>query len=302
MSTQFPDISQYTPVTLKGAPVALARATISNVKDTYWDRAVADAAANQVPLVAYCFINSGKLGISPEAQADFAYSVVGKRPVMLDHEPNRGQCATLDEGCRWIDRFRSRGGFVGIHYLPKWSWSGWMGSPRLDPLAQRKMYLVSSNYTTYSDAGAGWVPYYPGCPVPIIQWQFTDHHLFNGVYVDFNAIKISVPDYLRAAAGPGGSPEDGMATYDDTDKDHLNQIWAVNSDAYVASQQAGEQPPKSIGTQVWETYRIAKQLANITPSAAPTQDQVNAAMLAALRDPDVITALGAAIASHIKVQ
>jgi hypothetical protein len=158
-TTFFPDLSQYTRVSLASAPVAIARATISTVKDSAWDGFAADANTRGVPLLAYSFINSGKLGVSPEAQADFAYSVVGTRPTMLDHEPNRGSCATIDEACRWIDRFRSHGGRVRLHYLPHWSWSGTMGSPSLQPLAARGMLLVSSNYTAYSDLGPGWHPY-----------------------------------------------------------------------------------------------------------------------------------------------
>jgi hypothetical protein len=207
----FPDISQYTPVSLAGAPVAIARATISTVTDTHWQSNVNDAAAHQVPLLAYAFLNSGSLGVSAEAQADHAYSVIGRRPTMLDHEPNRGACATLGEACRWIDRFRSCGGVVHLHYLPKWTWSNpagstGLGKPGLQPLADRGMALVASNYTTYSDTGPGWAPYYTGCPVPVAQWQYSDSHLFNGVPCDWNAYRGTVAEYLTLAAG--GTPAD----------------------------------------------------------------------------------------------
>ena len=206
MTIFFPDVSQYTPVSLAGAPVAIARAAISNVTDTHWQSNVDDAAAHQVPLLAYAFLNSGSLGVSAEAQADYAYSVIGRRPTMLDHEPNRGACATLAEACRWIDRFRSHGGVVHLHYLPKWTWSNpagstGLGKPGLGPLAERGMLLVASNYTTYSDTGPGWAPYYAGCPVPVAQWQYSFSHPFNGVAVDWNAFRGTVAQYLALASG-----------------------------------------------------------------------------------------------------
>lgn len=200
MTIFFPDVSEYTPVSLAGAPVALARATISTVTDTHWAANVQDAVRHNVPLLGYCFLNAGSLGVSPEAQADCTFGVVGTRPVMLDHEPNRGACATLAEACRWIDRYRSHGGMVYLHYLPHWAWQQ-MGSPDLQPLADRGMALVASDYTTYSDTGPGWAPYYTGCPVPVVQWQWSDNHLFNGINVDWNAFKGSIEQYLTIAGG-----------------------------------------------------------------------------------------------------
>jgi hypothetical protein len=43
-----------------------------------------------------------------------------------------------------------------------------------------------------------------------VQWQFSDRHLFNGVAVDWNAIKIPPADYLALVSGitstPPGAP------------------------------------------------------------------------------------------------
>lgn len=209
--TFYPDVSQYTPVSTAGAPIVIARATISNVKDTQWDTFVRDAASHGTPLYGYCFLNHDALGVSAEAQADFAFSVVGNRPVMLDHEPNRNYCATLSMSTRWIDRFRSHGGVVNIDYLPHWAWQGSLGSPDLAPLRQRGMTLVSSNYTTYSDTGPGWTAY--GGMTPGI-WQYTDAQSFNGVKVDYNAFKGTVAQ-LRALIEGGTEMEqsDGVVGY-----------------------------------------------------------------------------------------
>lgn len=216
MTTQFPDTSQYTRVSLRGAPLALARATVSNVKDDAWDANVADSIQYNIPLFGYCFLNSEKLGVSPEAQAEFAFGVVGERPIMVDHEPNRGQCATLGESLRFIDRFRSFGGTCYLDYLPRWAWanpagSNGLGSPNLQPLADRGMVLVSSYYTNYSDNGPGWNPYYNGCPVKVVQWQFTNSFPFNGGLLDWNAFKGTVQEYVNLASAKDNKEEEMTA-------------------------------------------------------------------------------------------
>jgi len=181
----FPDVSEY-----EGAynfapyPLGVARATISTVKDRQWDNNVANAVVNGKRLAAYAFLNAPSLGVSVNAQADFAYSVVGSRPCMIDVEPNRGACASFTDVMAWIARYRDLGGVVNLCYLPRWSWSGNMGSPSLVPLTQAGVGLVSSNYTTYSDTGPGWTAY--GGVTPI-QWQFTDN--LNGTGADGNAYR-----------------------------------------------------------------------------------------------------------------
>lgn len=211
---QFPDISEWSPVSLSGAPQVIARATISTVTDTHWYANVADARALGINLYAYCFLNSGRLGVTPEDQARYAFDVVGNRPTMLDHEPNRGQCATFIESLRWLDTFRALGGVCHLDYLPRWTWANpagvnGLGRPNLQPLADRGIALVESNYTTYSDSGPGWQPYYANCPVPVVQWQFSSTHVFNGVRVDWNAYRGTPTDYdammtNRPRGGPNG--------------------------------------------------------------------------------------------------
>ena len=303
MSIQFPDVSQYTPVSLAGAPVALARATIGTVKDSHFDAFVADAATHQVPLIPYCFLNAESLGVSPEAQADYAYSVVGTRPVMLDHEPNRGACATIGEACRWIDRFRYRGGTVRLHYLPKWAWSGTMGSPSLQPLADRRMALVASNYTSYSDNGPGWQPYYPGCPVDVVQWQFSDSWPFGGGSVDWNAYRGTVTDYLTTA---GGIMSD--ADIPDTHRlagngDQWGNATVTGQAAHFYGSDGKLYPTDNVLHQKLDAIRVAAQTAAaaVTQPVAVTQDQINTAVLQALSNPTVVQNIAAAVASHIHV-
>lgn len=300
MTIQFPDISEYTPVSVAGAPVVLARATIGTVTDTHWQSNVNDAATHGVPLLAYCFLNAGSLGPSPEQQADYAYSVVGDRPTMLDWEPNRGACATLGEACRWIDRFRYRGGNTRLTYLPKWAWSGTLGSPGLQALADRQMVLVASNYTAYSDNGPGWQPYYTGCPVPIVQWQFADNWPFNGAAVDWNAYKGTVSDYLTTT---GGNPVGSLEREINADSNAWAVRMGVDSPVYPNGQPGNTVTP---GNPLWDLLRQVAADAHtaagaVTQPVTITQDQVNTAVLQALSSPTVLQTLGAAIASHIHV-
>jgi hypothetical protein len=190
----FPDVSQYNSAIPDGVPLVIARASIGTVRDTSFDNWRQLLAGRGTPLHAYHFLNSGQLGVSAQAQADYAFSVIGpNRPTMIDLEPNRGFCATLDEGVAFADRYRANGGVVHLCYLPRWSWSGWMGAPSLQPLPERGIGLVSSNYTTYSDSGPGWAPYGGVAPV---QWQYG---VINNV--DWNAYLGSLDQYLQLTGG-----------------------------------------------------------------------------------------------------
>lgn len=75
----------------------------------------------------------------------------------------------------------------------------------------------------------------------------------------------------------------------------LRDIW----DAVVSGRPGGDDPVGRFrAPNGWK--QITGAVAAATGSA-PTQDQVNAAMLNALKDPAVLSALGAAVASHIHV-
>lgn len=176
MTVYYRDLSEYNSgsgIDPNGVLVVL-RSSIGSEDDAKYDDYVAAAKRYGVPYAAYHFLNSGSLGVSAAAQADFAYSVVGKTPLMLDLEPNKGNCASLAEAYAFIDRFRARGGICNLVYLPYWVWSNpagnnGLGSPNLGGLISRGMKLVSSNYTTYSDTGPGWQSY--GGMAPAI-WQY----------------------------------------------------------------------------------------------------------------------------------
>lgn len=198
MTIFFPDVSEYDrTVSLKGAPVAIARATISNVTDARYDWYVQNAKVNGVPLVAYHFLNSPSLGVSVADQAAYAHSVIGSAPTMLDVETNRQYSATLSDAINWVNTYRKLGGVCNLAYIPHWYWQQW-GSPSMAGLASLGVNLVSSNYTTYSDTGPGWTGYGGMTPV---QWQYTDAGSFNGAKVDMNAYKGTAEEYWAMVTG-----------------------------------------------------------------------------------------------------
>jgi hypothetical protein len=221
MTIKFPDVSYYTPCSLAGAPVVIARATIGMAKDSRYDSFRADAHNRGIPFTAYHFLNSSSLGHSPEEQADFAFSVIGKVPTMLDHEPNRGYCATLDESYRWIDRFRSRGGICHLDYLPHWVWANHLNNPDLGGLRSRDVHLVASHYTAYQEPWPADTSYGGS---KAVQWQWTDFYPFNGVNVDFNAYLGTVAQYWDMAT------KGATMLLDDPQKGELaNLFWLMNN-------------------------------------------------------------------------
>jgi hypothetical protein len=184
----YPDISDYQAgIGLKGALAAAVKATEgTDYLNPDYARAKSDAAANGAFFFAYHFLHQG----SAAAQAAWSYGNVGKTPLMLDVEVTGTSTPSVADTTAFVDAYRKLGGIVHLTYLPHWYWQANLGSPSLAPLSTRGLLLVSSSYTTYTDAdsGIGWQPY--GGMTPIV-WQYTDALVFNGIPVDFNAFRGS---------------------------------------------------------------------------------------------------------------
>ena len=182
MTLFFPDISAFQAgIDLAGAHAVFVKATEStDYTNPDYNRAKANAASHGTYLMAYHFLHGGNAG----AQAAYAHGVTGTTPLMIDVEANG---ATINDTIPFIDAYRKLGGRTYLVYLPHWYWQN-IGSPTLKPLLDRKISLVSSAYTAYTDAatGTGWQPY--GGMKPLI-WQYTDKLHFNGQDVDFNAFR-----------------------------------------------------------------------------------------------------------------
>lgn len=237
MTVYFPDTSQFVAgVSLAQALACIARATEGDwlTDPTYHGFRL---QAGRKPFAGYHFLESRS---SAAAQAAHCYAVVGKTPLMIDAEPigsgstKAGKAAADGHedgghvmGCAvqhgldkvkpeayisapaiqavadFTDAYRKLGGVVRLVYLPKWYWQA-LGSPSLQPLLDRGLKLVSSQYTAYSDSGAGWAAY--GGMQPSI-WQYSSTISFGGVgAVDFNAYRGSVPELAALLSGPPPAP------------------------------------------------------------------------------------------------
>lgn len=199
MTLYFPDISAFQAgIDLAGAKAVIVKAT----EGTGWSspdytRAKANAAQHGTFFMAYHFLHHG----SDAAQATFAHGVAGSAPMMIDCEPTVTSRPTVGDAAGFADAYRHAGGTVHLVYLPHWYWQQ-LGSPSLKVLADAGLCLVSSAYTTYTDAstGTGWQPY--GGMTPVI-WQYTDRLSFNGHDVDFNAFRGSFAGDQDAASVAG---------------------------------------------------------------------------------------------------
>jgi hypothetical protein len=218
MTLYYPDISSWnTGIDLAGARAVCVKITEG---ESYANPAYAaqraEAARHGALLTAYHFLIAGR----GAAQAAWCHARAGNTPLMVDAEATyslahlaaehsvirprpRYELAAGDGGgplhassmpsvadmCGFIDAYRAAGGVTHLLYLPHWYWQQ-IGSPSLAPLAQRKMVLVSSAYTTYTDrdGGTGWQPY--GTMTPAV-WQYTSSLQFGGQAVDFNAYRGS---------------------------------------------------------------------------------------------------------------
>lgn len=189
MTIWFPDISHY-QAGLKVQPKTVAVIAKATEGTTYADPSYADfkaqAHAHGAVFMAYHFLWSGT-----PAEAKWAFAHVGKTPLLIDAENTKVK-TTVKMILSFVKEYRKLGGVVHMVYLPHWYWQGALKSPDLRPLAKAGLQLVSSNYTTYSDNGPGWLPYGNVRP---IQWQYSDNFLYGGRHVDFNAFKGTVAQF-----------------------------------------------------------------------------------------------------------
>lgn len=189
MAIFYPDFSGHqTGLSLKGTVAGCCK----NSEGTYYEnpdyeRAKGDAAKRGAFFFAYHFlVTKGFNGSGgPAEQAAFAFKRVGKTPLMLDVEVTGTSRPNAAEVKAFVEAYRKLGGVIHLIYLPHWYWQE-IGSPSLRFFNSMSLWLVSSDYTTYSNKGPGWVGY-GGAKVAI--WQYTDRLSFNGMSVDFNAFK-----------------------------------------------------------------------------------------------------------------
>src|SRR5580693_6524579 len=211
MTIFYPDVADYQAgISFSGCVIAMVKATENN-SYTNPDYAAAKVRAAHAGayFCAYHFLHAG----NGAGQASYAFSRVGAGiPLMIDCEPTYNSNGTIasapqiSDAVAFINQYRALGGTVYLLYLPHWYWQGNLGQASLAPVTDLGMLLVSSDYTTYSDAGPGWTPY--GGMTPVV-WQYTSSASLNGVTnVDMNAYQGTLADFQLqvTTGGQSGSP------------------------------------------------------------------------------------------------
>jgi peptidoglycan hydrolase-like protein with peptidoglycan-binding domain len=115
-------------------------------KDPTYTTYRAQAAREGHHFAGYHFIHAG----NAVAQAQFAHSVIGTTPAMLDIETYKSggstRCASMADVVAFVKEFRSLGGTMNILYLPRWVWTGYWKSVSLAPLVALGCKILNSNY------------------------------------------------------------------------------------------------------------------------------------------------------------
>lgn len=209
MTLYYPDVSGYQAgVSFAGVPIAMVKATEgTDLTNSDFAPAKARAKSAGAYFCAYHFLREG----NAVAQAQYAHSVVGSTPLMLDMEQEALASGTsnptVQDAADFVTEYRALGGVVYLLYLPKWYWQD-IGSPSLAALQQLGLMLVTSDYTTYSTNGSGWNGY---GGMTVLVWQYSESGSLNGVSpVDWNAFKagtlMDFEAYVTTGAASGTEP------------------------------------------------------------------------------------------------
>ncbi|MFI6215625.1 glycoside hydrolase family 25 protein [Nocardia brasiliensis] len=151
------------------------------------------AMRNRLRFMAYHYVEASS---APAAQVDRYESVEPDRavPVMLDHEQGSG---TVDVLRAVHAEFIRHGYHVALIYLPRWYWSGHIGSPDLAGLPPLMASSYGSDQPGFAtqlypgDGAAGWNDY-GGNRVAIL--QFTQRARVAGQQIDAWAYRGTAAD------------------------------------------------------------------------------------------------------------
>lgn len=274
MSIFYPDVSNHQgSMALEAGTVAVcAKASEgTGYTDPYYGHYKSEATRVGAVFFGYHFLHAG----SAASQAMECYRATGRGTnVMVDMEPIMNATGgyaskpTLADCLGFVQQLRSMGGLCTLVYLPSWYHLG-LGEPSLEPLTAAGLHLVSSDYTTYSDNGAGWQPYHTGGPVPAV-WQYTETLSYSGQKVDFNAYRGTVEQFKDLLGYNSPAPitetedDDMMILYIDGSQDVYGEsggvIWHIKD-------------TKSLGS--YESAGVKR--------ATITTDELNARLTASLK-------------------
>lgn len=180
----------------------------SDFIDPIFSTAYAAAQANELPIVAYHYLDTS----DATAQAQNAANAVGGTNVawMFDFEDDSG---SYDNFQAVLAAFQAAGLNVVLSYIPEWYWED-IGDPDLASVVGliASSYVEGSGYASALYPGSdwsGWQPY--GSDTPVIL-QFTDAALVAGISVDANAFQGSLSELQTLLGVPVTQPSTDSTT------------------------------------------------------------------------------------------
>jgi hypothetical protein len=207
-------------------------------------------------------------------------------------------------GVQACDLLRAQTGKWVVHYAPRWAYQDSIGGDHpLWASSYGSNPAVPYRQAYPGDKAAGWAPYSGRTPV-FLQYG-SKLTIGRQPGCDANAFR-GTPDQLRTLITGGDMATDlnlDQTVWTDatagkkTLKDVLVDVHRILLDGVT---EGGPATDSYVLRQLSSILDAAKG-ATATPATQTTQAQVDAAVLKALSDPAVIAALGAAVASHIKV-
>lgn len=197
MAIFYPDTSDYQgDISYSGCIAVCSKAGEDTAEDPYFASSKTRAADAGAYLFAYWMLHAG----NATGQAQAAHSVVGKIPLMLDVETIGASMPDVADVQEFLAEFLALGGICHLLYMPQWYYND-IGKPSLASLAEYDLFLVSSDYTSYSNSGPGWDGY---GGLNVLVWQYSDDIPLNGQNVDFNAFEGDLVD-LQAFTSTGAA-------------------------------------------------------------------------------------------------
>lgn len=171
----------------------------SGFRDKYWPRTRDWCAQRGLICVGYHYVKTD----NADAQAACFANNGGGNKVMFDFEAGSGG---IDNFWRVARAFQNRGIAVVLSYIPRWYWSGTMGSPDISSIPG---LLIQSSYVggkggaasaMYPGDNSSYWKGFGGKQVDIL--QFTDAARIAGMNLDCNAYRGSKAQ-LAGALGLG---------------------------------------------------------------------------------------------------
>ena len=193
----------------EGFGFATHKITEGTWRDPYWPRAREEMRthfAGRWGGYVFC-----KVGTSPEVEADALLAHAGGTdfPLQIDYE-DLDRNGSIGDLWQRIKAFQARGFRLLPIYIPRWYWSGRMGSPDLSGLPVgiwNSHYVNGTGFASAlypGDGHAGWAPV-GGKQVDIL--QFSETASVAGLRIDVNAFRGD-DNQLSALFGAGTADEE----------------------------------------------------------------------------------------------